>query len=139
MTWPSTMRERESLDRYITGNYGDEQFKEERDFCIGPHDLVFIGEEPLDHDYPEAGMQRVYACRFCGDLYDRRYCERQMRDGLCVLDLNHRGRCTTVGFYCDGCGRMRRGQPAAHATQLMSDGYHEPVADICFMCVRGIV
>jgi hypothetical protein len=118
-----------ALDRYITGNYGEDQFPPERDFCLGPHDLTYLGEDD---------GHKVYACRFCGDLYDRRYCKREMQTGNCVLDLNHRGRCTTVGFYCDSCGRMRRGQPHVHATQLMSDGYREPVADICFMCSRGL-
>jgi hypothetical protein len=125
-----------ALDRHITGNYGEDQFKRTQDSCVGPHNLVFVGEEPLDYDYPETGTQKVYACRLCGDLYDRLYCQKEMRDGKCVLDLNHRGRCTTVGFYCDGCGRMRRGQPYGVYQPLMADGYREHVADFCFLCIE---
>jgi hypothetical protein len=61
-------------------------------------------------------------------------CSREMRDGHCVLDPGHRGRHTTVGFFCDQCGLMRRGQPHTIVTQLMGDGYREPMAEVCFMC-----
>ncbi len=68
----------------------------------------------------------------------QRYCEREMLTGECELDLGHRGRCSTVVFYCDSCGKMRRGYPHQAITQLMSDGDREHVGDICFMCSRGI-
>ena len=114
----------EALDRYITGNYGEDQFPAERDFCIGPHQLTYLGKDE---------GQDVYACRRCGDLYDRRYCQRFLRSGNCGLDLNHKGRCSTVVFYCDACGKMRRGHPAGQALDL--DGV--PDVEFCFLCVRG--
>lgn len=50
-------RQRESLDRYITGNWGEDQFREEEP----EHDceLVFIGVQ----DGVREGQ-----CRICGDL-----------------------------------------------------------------------
>lgn len=62
-------------------------------------------------------------------------CIRKMRDGYCRLDKGHRGRCTTVAFYCDSCGRMRRGSPVAH----IYDDNGDPSTDHCFMCSRGLV
>lgn len=122
-----------ALDRHITGNYGEDQYAEKEPICVGPHDLAYLGRQPIDYDDPDSDTVRVYACRRCGDLYDRRYCEQPMRTGECVLDLNHRGRHTTVGFYCDGCGTMRRGQPETQARNPW-DGV--PEASFCFMCVR---
>lgn len=61
-----------------------------------------------------------------------------MRDGFCEVESGHRGRCSTVAFYCDGCGRQCRGQPHATHQDLQSDGNYEPVADFCFMCTRGL-
>ena len=87
----------QALDRYITGNYGDDQFK---------------------------------------NLHDQ--CRIEMRDGTCTMDPGHRGRHTTVSFYCDLCGKQRRGQPHHVITEMMSDGYREPQAQACFMCMRGI-
>jgi hypothetical protein len=29
--WPETRREKEALDRHITGNYGEDQFKEDEE------------------------------------------------------------------------------------------------------------
>lgn len=52
-------------------------------------------------------------------------CLSAMRDGPCRLDKGHRGRCSTVAFYCDGCGKRRRGAPRSA---------NEDVA-FCFLCV----
>jgi hypothetical protein len=120
----------QGLDRYITGNYGEDQFRDEWQ-CPG-HNVRFIGHEPDDYDHPETGQHPVYQCRNCGELFDSRYCGKPMRDGACVLDLDHRGRHTTVGFYCDNCGKMRRGQPAGSARDI--DG--EPLADFCWFCMN---
>lgn len=62
-------------------------------------------------------------------------CDTTLRTGECVLDRDHRGRCSTVGFYCDGCGKMRRGQPVAQARNQW-DGI--PEAEFCFLCVKGV-
>jgi len=66
-------REANALDRHITGNYGEDQFPEERELCDDAHDLVFIGNEPLDYDDPDSPTQSVYTCRGCGDLYEGAY------------------------------------------------------------------
>jgi hypothetical protein len=71
------------------------------------------------------------------DVSTARSCGEEMRTGACVLDPGHPGRHTTVGFYCDLCGKMRRGQPHV-ITQLMADGYREPVAECCWLCREGI-
>ncbi len=82
----------EALDRYITGNYGEDQFGSDMDGC--------------------------------GEL---------LRDGYCVLDPEHRGRHTTVGFYCDLCGKMRRGStPAAQ----LRDANGEVDVEACWFCVN---
>ncbi len=60
-------------------------------------------------------------------------CEELLRDGYCVLDPEHRGRHTTVGFYCDLCGKMRRG--SAPAAQLR-DVNGEVDVEACWFCVN---
>ncbi len=79
-----------ALDRYITGNYGEDMFR--------------------------------------GD------CRKAMRDGSCVLDYDHRGRHTTVGFFCDSCGMMRRGTWEAVAHD--ADGVVDVV--FCWFCVKVV-
>lgn len=54
-------------------------------------------------------------------------CLHTMRDGLCLMDLGHRGRHTTVVFYCDSCGKTRRGSPYRSNED----------ADFCFMCLEA--
>lgn len=62
-------------------------------------------------------------------------CCRPMTTGRCVLKLGHRGRHSTIGFYCDGHGRMVRGTPA----QTLYNGDGVPDVTLCFLCVRGIL
>lgn len=57
-------------------------------------------------------------------------CSKPLRDGPCQMDSGHKGRCSTVAFYCDGCGNMRRGHP--HAQGAGPDGVAE--ADFCWFC-----
>lgn len=57
---------------------------------------------------------------------------RPLRNGgYCLLDEDHRGRCSSVTFYCDGCGKYRRSQPVAQVRNE-HDGVVE--AQLCFMC-----
>ena len=66
-------------------------------------------------------------------LHDQ--CGEEMRTGTCTLDPDHRGRHTTMSFYCDICGKQRRGSaPHAVIKELMGDGYWEDMAQVCFMC-----
>lgn len=60
-------------------------------------------------------------------------CLREMRTGLCLMDKGHRGRCSTVVFWCDGCGKSRRGMPHAEVRNNF-DGTVE--VELCFMCTR---
>ena len=57
-------------------------------------------------------------------------CLKQMRTGLCQLDRGHRGRHTTVAFYCDMCGKYRKGEPYRKYYDINGD------LDVvgCFMC-----
>lgn len=58
-------------------------------------------------------------------------CLRPMRTGVCLMSKGHRGRCSTVVFYCDACGKTRRG----HAHIEVYNAYDECVeVEICFMC-----
>lgn len=59
-------------------------------------------------------------------------CLKSLRDGPCVMDKDHKGRCTTVAFGCDGCGKMRRGRPYKEALDV--DGV--PEVQFCFMCIK---
>jgi len=81
----------EALDRHITGNYGEDQFR--------------------DHD-----------------------CGYSMQDGPCHLDLDHPGRHTTIAYYCDSCGRMRRSRPVT----VLVDANGDIDVEFCFMCVGGL-
>lgn len=54
--------------------------------------------------------------------------------GYCKLDPDHKGHHSTVVFECDGCGKKRRGSPAAYGR----DGEYEHGLQFCFMCVRGL-
>ena len=64
-------------------------------------------------------------------------CGHPMRDGACQMIEGHRGRHTTVVFYCDVCGNYRRGR-GIPIRQRISYDETEHVADMCFMCQRGI-
>ena len=50
--------------------------------------------------------------------------------GLCTMDKGHNGRHTTVSFWCDVCGKMRRGSPAY--VDVDADEYGK--AQACWMC-----
>lgn len=60
-------------------------------------------------------------------------CPHPIRNTTCQLDEGHRGRHSTVTFYCDSCGQRRRGQPEASAYNPW-DGL--PEADFCWLCVN---
>jgi len=59
------------------------------------------------------------------------------RGGTCVLDNDHHGRHTTSAFYCDACGKMRRGQPSAVEEVRLGDGTLDDRFYFCFLCVTG--
>jgi hypothetical protein len=62
-------------------------------------------------------------------------CLHPLRDGPCEGDKDHRGRHSTVWFYCDACGKSRRGEPFRR--DYDADG--EPDTAFCFMCIRDLV
>lgn len=72
-------------------------------------------------------------------------CERKMRDDkfmqgeTCKMEKDHRGRCSCVTFYCEGCGKIRRGRPAGQSVVRLGDGSIDDSFDFCFLCVRGII
>ena len=58
-------------------------------------------------------------------------CDHPLRyGGTCTLDKDHRGHHSGVTYQCDGCGKVRRGQPYAWAR----DGEYEHGLAFCFMC-----
>lgn len=59
-----------------------------------------------------------------------------MRTGTCVLDTDHRGRHTTVAFYCESCGKTRRGKPHSMSVVRLGDGSIDDQFAFCFLCVR---
>lgn len=59
-------------------------------------------------------------------------CGREMRDDTeCSMDEGHRGRCSSVTFVCDACGKARRGQPDVVATNPWDDVVE---AQFCWFC-----
>jgi hypothetical protein len=65
------------------------------------------------------------------DHYDRNVGTREhVHHGFCLLDKDHKGRHSTVVFYCDGCERTLRGE--AHASHR-----DEGVA-FCYLCSTGV-
>lgn len=62
-------------------------------------------------------------------------CERKLRGGdLCHMDKGHRGRCSSVTFECETCGKIRRGRPHATEVVRLGDGTVDDVFEFCFMC-----
>lgn len=64
-----------------------------------------------------------------------RRCSEQMRNGTCQLNPGHRGKHTTQVFYCEGCGKYRRGTPAAVSRVVLGDGSIDDEFVFCFLCV----
>lgn len=60
-------------------------------------------------------------------------CQQQLTTGQCTMDEGHRGRHTTVSFYCDSCGQTRRGRPVGQARNPWDDVVE---AEFCFMCME---
>lgn len=70
MGWPTTQRERDSLDRHITGNFGEDQFRDEAegpDICGHPLDADDDGARQSDQSYgdeaPEEYCINAYPCK----------------------------------------------------------------------------
>lgn len=60
-------------------------------------------------------------------------CLKEMRGGKkCLLDKDHNGVHSSVVFYCDPCGKTRRGYPSN--VGLDPDGAVD--INICFFCDR---
>lgn len=60
---------------------------------------------------------------------DPHLCSRALKgDTTCAMDKDHRGRCSSVAFVCDLCGKRRRGQP-----KIYDVGEDDRFA-VCFMC-----
>lgn len=51
----------DALDRYITGNYGEDQFQDEPECPLPQHETTYLGTDE--------GVE-VHQCRGCGDLFD---------------------------------------------------------------------
>lgn len=66
----------------------------------------------------------------------KRTCLREMRTGRCLMDEGHRGRCSTAVFYCETCGKARRGQPYRTEQVRLGDGSIDDEFSFCFMCAR---
>lgn len=122
-----TRQQAAALDRYITGNYGEDQFAGDEPECRHDAGFAFYGRDP-------EGVL-TWACRGCGDLFDRRHCGEVLRTGACLMDMGHRGRHSTVVFWCDGCSKTRRGHAVGQDRNVW-DG--EVEAEFCFMCMRGL-
>ena len=61
-----------------------------------------------------------------------RSCNEMMRTGTCALDPGHRGRHASVVFYCEVCGKHRRGAEPHTVVGVMHD--EDEAFNVCFMC-----
>lgn len=93
--------------------------------CLGYHGDGLVGD-----------------CALCGRPRSKA-CGRLLRGGhSCALDRDHRGRCSSVAFRCECCGKTRRGRPHAVQEFRLGDGTVDDVFEFCFMCIvvgRGVI
>jgi hypothetical protein len=62
-------------------------------------------------------------------------CLREMRGNtFCLMDKDHRGRCSSVVFYCEACNKTRRGR----YYQAAFDGNGEVDVVFCWFCVHVV-
>lgn len=60
-------------------------------------------------------------------------CNVILRGGfVCQLDADHKGRHTSVAFWCDSCQKYRRGTPA----RIECDGNGDPDVSLCWFCLN---
>lgn len=83
-------------------------------------DNLLDGRLWTDHEAIDEGLAGRYLLSG-HEVIDTRLCNAQMRDGRCAMDAGHKGRCTTVAFECDTCGKRRRGQPVAELRNPWDD------------------
>ena len=63
-------------------------------------------------------------------------CLHEMRSGKCLMDKDHRGRHSTIVFYCEGCGKVMRGTPHLIQQVKLGDGSIDDEFGFCFMCFK---
>lgn len=61
-------------------------------------------------------------------------CDYELRSGKCQMEQTHKGRHSTVTFYCESCGKIRRGTPHSQSFVRLGDGTIDDIFDFCFMC-----
>lgn len=67
----------------------------------------------------------------------REACWRKLRGGdYCRMDKGHKGRCSSVTFCCDACGKTRRGQPYGWGPDEGGPDADPHGLAFCFMCCR---
>lgn len=89
------------------------------------------------HEYLSKGYVIVEERGECVDVVNSEHtCVHPVRGAdkatgpvLCLLDKDHRGHHSSVVYWCDGCGKARRGRPHAENEHVQ----------LCFMCVREII
>lgn len=70
----------------------------------------YVEIKRTQHEYKGEVFERVDMA------HPSRTCLRVMQTKeLCLMDKDHRGRCSSVVFFCDGCQKTRRGIPAGYA------------------------
>lgn len=63
-------RERQALDRYITGNYGEDQFKDERDPGLCPEDIEYFEEDFDVENVKVSGHAMAFCMSPMSDVYE---------------------------------------------------------------------
>jgi len=117
-----TINVHEDHDRYA----GDPAWTE-----VGRQSYVQTDEHPAfcRIDYAANDRTCLHVMRgWQAPMYGAEAGGQRVQHGRCLLEPGHRGRHATIVFYCDGCGRTRRGEPHVHDEDV----------SFCFMCARGI-
>lgn len=63
---------------------------------------------------------------------DVQCCRLMKNDRHCLLYADHKGKCTSQAFYCDGCGLWKRGRPVSH----IYDSNGDATVDFCWWCTH---
>lgn len=108
--------DKEALDRYITGNWGEDQFREvASSWDCGHHDMKYIGEQD--------GV-KMYTCRNCGDLFDEPKGEQ-------VSNHPYEAENDPEGEFinCKWCGKPKGlHEPAPGTIPLVGESGPEPIS-----------
>jgi hypothetical protein len=100
--------------------------------------MIYVHDHQLKEEYESRGYV-VIGIMPSGHyklVHPERTCCAPMRNNkLCLMDLGHKGRHSSVVYGCDQCDKTRRGSHP-YRQQLDSDG--SVLFQSCFMCANDL-